>query len=98
MIWAVVGMSLLVAPLTGLRVRRYSPTHITVQLTVAGRGLYVSRTADGIWWKVRLRGACRSARCGDLPDEPLGGAGSREPRRPRGPAPFAAAARLDLEG
>jgi hypothetical protein len=81
-----------------LRIRRYSPTHVAAQVTIAGRGLYVTRTADGLWWRVRLRRACPPVRCGDLPDEPFAGAGSREPRRPNGPAPFSAAVRLDPPG
>jgi hypothetical protein len=81
-----------------LTVRRYSPTHFTAELTIAGRGLYVSRTADGLWWRIRLRRSCSPVRCGDFPDEPFEGAGSREPRRPRRPGPFAATVRLDPPG
>ena len=74
----------------GLRVRRYSRVHVVAQLTFGGRGLYFSRTPDGIWWRLRLR-----ARCGAParpPDEPPD-AGVREPRRPRSPQPPALAAR-----
>jgi hypothetical protein len=73
----------------GLEVRRYSRGHITAQLTLRGHGLYVSRTPDGTWWKVRLR-ACPPpcAQPGDW-GEPPPDIGVREPRRPLGPGPSA---------
>lgn len=78
---------------TILRVRRYTQTHVTVQLTIAGRGLYVSHTADGWWWRLRFRRRCATTACGDLPDDP-GGAGSREPRHPSGSGPWSGSVRL----
>jgi hypothetical protein len=36
--------------------RRYSPSHLVGELSLAGRGVFFSRTPDGIWWRVRLRG------------------------------------------
>jgi hypothetical protein len=78
-----------------LRVHRFSRGHVTVRATLAGRGLDISRTPDGTWWGVRLR--CR--RCAPLswwPDERgPDGCGVREPRRPRGPGPLAAADAID---
>jgi hypothetical protein len=66
----------------GLSVQRHSPHHVTAQLTVAGRGLYFSRTPDGNWWALRLRR--HRVRC-SWPDagEPPPDIGVREPRRPR---------------
>jgi len=37
-------------------VRRYSPSHVVGEASLAGRGLFFSRTPDGIWWRVRLSG------------------------------------------
>jgi hypothetical protein len=42
-------------------VRRYSPSHVVGEVSVASRGLFFSRTPDGIWWRVRLR----ARRCTD---------------------------------
>lgn len=42
----------------GLSVRRYSGSHVVAQLAIGGRGLYFSRTPDGVWWRLRLR-PCR---------------------------------------
>jgi hypothetical protein len=80
----------------GLRVRRFSPGHITARLTVAGRGLYFSRTPDGDWWALRLRRRCRAASPPPGPADAPPDIGVREPRRPPGPGPVAGAARLDL--
>jgi hypothetical protein len=79
----------------GLRVHRYSRGHVTMRATLAGRGLYVSKTPDGVWWAVRLRRrACPPASW--WPDEgPPGQSGVREPRRPVGPGPLAAADAID---
>jgi hypothetical protein len=79
----------------GFAVRRYSGSHVVAHLAVAGRGLYFSRTADGTWWKLRLR-RCRRV-CEDRGGwgEPPPDGGVREPRRPLGPDPFAAAVELD---
>ena len=36
--------------LTGvLGVRRHSSCHLTAQLAIAGRGMFFSRTPDGVW-------------------------------------------------
>ena len=78
-----------------LNVRRYSSRHLTAQLAVSGRGVFFSRTPDGVWWRLRLR-PCRRRyedRSG-WPDAPPDG-GVREPRPPRGPSPLSAAVRLD---
>jgi hypothetical protein len=78
-----------------VRVRRYFPGHLTLQATLAGRGLYFTRTPDGTWWAIRLRRRrCRLAcwRPGDSGSE---GTGVREPRRPLGPGPLAASDALD---
>jgi len=78
----------------GLRFKRYSRRHIAARLTVAGRGIYYSRTPDGSWWKLRLRGhapRCPRPSAGEDPPD----IGVREPRRPFGPGP-AAAARIEL--
>lgn len=85
-------LSLLVA---SVRVHRYSRGHTTAQATLAGRGLYVSKTPDGIWWAVRLRRrACPSAAW--WPDDgPPPSSGVREPRRPVGPGPRAMTDALD---
>jgi hypothetical protein len=76
----------------GLRVRRYSRGHVVAELTVRGRGLYYSRTPDGIWWRIRLRARCGAPGPASPPVEPPD-AGVREPRRPRGPRPPTLAAR-----
>lgn len=56
----------LALPLTviagSVRVRRYSETHVAAEVTIAGRGLYFSRTADGTWCGSSCAvGACRRA-------------------------------------
>jgi hypothetical protein len=85
-------LSLLVA---GVRVHRFSRGHLTVQVALAGRGLYVSRTPDGVWWAVRIRRR-RCAPASWYPgDEPPPASGVREPRRPIGPAPRTAADAID---
>jgi hypothetical protein len=84
------GLVILLA--VGLRVRRYSPTHIVAQLTVRGRGLYFSRTPDGTWWRLRLRARCAPTCSGSGFDDPPA-AGTPEPRRPPGPRPLTPAAR-----
>ena len=89
----VAGTAALLA--ASLRVRRYFPGHVTVQATIAGRGLYVTRTPDGSWWAIRLRPRrCRPEV--SWPDDlgPETG-GVREPRRPIGPGPLAAADAID---
>src|SRR5215207_8846793 len=40
-----------------VRIHRYSPAHVDGRLAVAGRGLFFSRTPDGVWWRVRVRRA-----------------------------------------
>jgi hypothetical protein len=76
-------------------VRRYPPSHVVGEVSLAGRGLFFSRTPDGIWWRVRLRGrrctATYPADWGDAPPD----AGVREPRRPPGRGPLNAAATLE---
>ena len=48
----ITAVSLLAA---SVRVQRYARAHVTAQATVGGRGLYVSKTPDGVWWAVRIR-------------------------------------------
>lgn len=90
---ALAGALVLLA--AALRVHRYSRGHVTVQATLAGRGLYISETPDGVWWAVRVRRrACPPTTW--WPDD--GGpefGGVREPRRPVGPGPLAAADAID---
>jgi hypothetical protein len=74
---------------------RYSPSHVVGEVSVAGRGLFFSRTPDGIWWRVRLRGRrCTTTYPADWGDAPPD-AGVREPRRPPGRGPLNAAAALE---
>jgi hypothetical protein len=98
LLWVLSGLLLAVVLLTatgGLSVRRYSGTHVVAQLAVAGRGLFFSRTPDGVWWRLRLR-ACRRV-CEDRGGwgEPPPDSGVREPRRPPGPGPLAGGVELD---
>ncbi len=79
-----------------MRIRRYSPSHLAVELAIAGRGLYFARTSDGAWWRLRLRKRrCPPASFGAPPDVPPQ-VGIREPRRPFGPGPLGAADELRL--
>jgi hypothetical protein len=72
--------------------RRYSPSHVVMEVSVAGRGLFFSRTPDGIWWRLRLRARrCTTTYPADWGDAPPD-AGVREPRRPPGRGPLNAAA------
>lgn len=91
---AFVASLVLVTATGGLRIRRYSGTHWVGHFAIAGRGLYVSRTPDGAWWRLRLR-PCRR-RCEDRSGwgEPPPDTGVREPRRPLAPAPIRGAAGL----
>ncbi|HEU0318538.1 MAG TPA: hypothetical protein VFR49_14475 [Solirubrobacteraceae bacterium] len=93
---AVVLIALAAGLAGGLRVRRFSPGHITARLTVAGRGIYFSRTPDGDWWALRLRRRCRAAFPATGPADEPPDIGVREPRRPPGAGPVAGAARLEL--
>jgi len=78
-----------------VRVHRYSRGHVTAQATLAGRGLYVSKTPDGVWWAVRVsRRSCPPTSC--WPDGgPPRLSGVHEPRRPVGPGPLTAADAID---
>ena len=79
----------------GLAVQRYSGSHLVGHLVVAGRGLYFSRTADGTWWKLRLRPCPRVCEDRGSWGDPPPDIAVREPRRPRGPGPLADGAQLD---
>jgi hypothetical protein len=97
-LWVALAAGLAVAVLAasgGLRVRRYSGAHVVAHLAVAGRGLYVSRTPDGTWWRLRVR-SCRR-RCEDRLSwgDPPPDIAVREPRRPLGPGPVAGTVKLD---
>jgi hypothetical protein len=77
-VWFVVtafaGFGMLAA--TGaLQLRRYCRTHVTAQLAIRHRGLFVSRTADGFWWRLR------PVRCGATGTVDWGRAAPRQ-RRP----------------
>jgi hypothetical protein len=74
-----------------VRVHRFTRTHLTVRVTLAGRGLYVSRTPDGVWWAIRVRRRACPPTAGRLDDGGPEQGGVREPRRPVGPGPLAAA-------
>ena len=69
-----------------LRVRRYSGSHLVAHLTVLGRGLYFTRTADGSWLRLMVR---ERRACGwpEEAGEPPPDIGVREPRRPPGHGP-----------
>jgi hypothetical protein len=76
-------------------VRRYSPGHVVGEVSLAGRGLFFSRTPDGMWWRVRLRGRrCTTTYPADWGDASPD-AGVREPRRPPGRGPLNAVASLE---
>jgi hypothetical protein len=99
LLWVAVAACVAFAVLSatgGLSVRRYSGAHVVAHLAVTGRGLYFSRTPDGVWWRLRLR-PCRR-RCEDRSDwaEPPLDVGVREPRRPLGSGPFAGAVEVEL--
>ena len=91
----VTGFAVGVVAAQAVTVRRYSPSHVVGKISLAGRGLFFSRTPDGNWWRVRLRGRrCTTtypANWGDAPPD----AGVREPRRPPGRGPLNAAAALE---
>ena len=98
-LWVAVAACVSLAVLAatgGLSVRRYSGAHVVAHLAVASRGLYFSRTPDGIWWRLRLR-PCRR-RCEDRSGwgDPPPDVAVREPRRPLGPGPWAAAVDVEL--
>lgn len=76
-----------------LRVRHYSGTHLVAHLSVLGRGLYFSRTADGGWAKLLVRERRRCGWPGEAGDSPPD-IGVREPRRPLDRGPGAGAAEL----
>jgi hypothetical protein len=97
-IWLLVAVltAVTVLAVTGvLEVRRFSRTHLTAKLAIRRRGIFISRTPDGTWWRVRLR----PARCEWTPPMDFGDAppdsGVREPRRPLGPGPAAGTISLD---
>ena len=81
--------SLLALVVLATSVRRYSSSHVAVQFTVRGRGLYFSRTPDGAWWRLRLRPCPRVCEDRGGWGEPPPDTGVREPRRPEGPGPRA---------
>jgi hypothetical protein len=72
-----------------VQLKRYSRAHVDASVSIRGRGLFFSRTPDGVWWALRLR-ARRCTQTDGWDDPPDGGV--REPRRPTGPklAPGAA--------
>jgi hypothetical protein len=93
--WLVALAASTVLVAMSVRVRRHSPGHVTLQATLAGRGLYVSRTPDGTWWAIRLRNRRCAPACWGPDDSGPEGIGVREPRRPLGPGPLAAGDAID---
>lgn len=97
----ILGPLVVAAALVGsgaLRVHRYSPAHVDGRLAVGGRGLFFSRTPDGLWWRLRLRPCRRLLEDRSGWDEPRPDGGVREPRRPLGPPPRADEIALDEPG
>ena len=92
----VLAALLALAATGGLRVRRYSQSHVDAQFAIAGRGLYFTRTPDGVWWRLRLRPCRRVYEDRSGWGEPPPDSSVREPRRPLGPNPLTVAAKLDL--
>jgi hypothetical protein len=93
-LWLVIAAGFVVVVLAAhaVTVRRFSHSHVVGELTVAGRGLFFSRTPDGLWWRLRLGGRrCTTTYPADWGDAPPD-AGVREPRRPPGRGPLNAAA------
>jgi hypothetical protein len=78
-----------------LAVKRYSAAHVVAQLAVRGRGLYFSRTPDGVWWRLRLRRCRRVCEDRGAWGEPPPDSGVREPRRPVGPGPVTGTVELE---
>ena len=98
LLWLLSASLLAVVVLTatgGLSVRRYSGSHVVAQLAVGGRGLYFSRTPDGVWWRLRLRPCRRVIEDRGGWGEPPPNSGVREPLRPAGPGPLAGLVELD---
>jgi hypothetical protein len=96
-LWLMMAAGFVVGVLAAhaVKVHRYSPRHVVGEISVAGRGLILSRTPDGIWWRVRLRGGrCTTTYPADWGDAPPD-AGVREPRRPPGRGPLKAASALE---
>jgi hypothetical protein len=97
----ILGSLAVVAALVGsgmLHVRRYSAVHVDGRLAVAGRGLFFSRTPDGVWWRLRLRSCRHVLEDRDGGGEPPPECGVREPRRPLGPPSRADQIALDEPG
>ena len=96
LLWLLSASSLAVVLIAtgGLAVRR-NGSHVVAQLAVGGRGLFFSRTPDGVWWRLRLR-PCRRA-CEDRSGwgEPPPDSGVREPRPRPGPGPLAGVVELE---
>jgi hypothetical protein len=66
---------------------RYSRGHFTAQFAISGRGIFVSRTPDGTWWKLRFgQRDCACTYPSDWGEQPPD-SGVREPRSPRPSGP-----------
>jgi hypothetical protein len=78
-----------------LSVRRHSRRHVTAHVAIGQRGLFFSRTPDGVWWRLRLRPCDRRYEDRSGWGDPPPDARVREPRRPLGTGPRASAVRLD---
>jgi cupin superfamily acireductone dioxygenase involved in methionine salvage len=50
---SIVGLVVLVAT-RAFDWHRYSRGHFTAEFAIRGHGLFLSRTPDGTWWKLRL--------------------------------------------
>ena len=99
-VWLALGGAFLagVAAANAVTVRRYSARHVVGEVALRGRGLFFSRTPDGMWWKLQLRPRrCNSTYPDGWGDAPAGG-GVREPRRPPGPDPLRATVKLRPPG
>jgi hypothetical protein len=98
-LWLVLAFAVAVALLVVTRPlewRRFSKGHFTAQFVIRGHGLYLSRTPDGTWLKLRLRRRdCAWTHPSDWGDPPPG-SGVREPRAPLPSGPRASGIELDL--
>lgn len=95
--YAVIAVLVATASLlaASVRVHLYSRGHITARASLAGRGLYVSRTPDGVWWAIRGRRRVCPPTSWWPDDGSPPSSGVREPRRPVGPGPLAATDAID---
>ncbi len=97
-LWLAVAFVAGLVVANAVSVRRYSRRHLVGEFALGSRGLFFSRTPDGLWWSVRLRRRrCDTTLPADWGDAPPDG-GVREPRRPPGPGPRGSAVTLQPPG